>query len=382
MRNDHLNEDQVEKAANLVFQIYDKCPSRARPRSRSNEIPEWTNLAAVILVDRKPTIICAAVATGVKVMPNDKIKNCGGKILHDCHAETLALRGFNRYLLNESKRLEDDNVYVSTSVERHNGVGEPKYRIRSTLQLYLLVTEIPCGDASMENLGAGKLPNWEFDYKIMGQKMLKGRAYYSELGMIRTKPGRSDSPESLSKSCTDKLLMKQYTSVLLSPTSYVFSPKGAYLRAILVPRSKIIDSAFNRAFRIEERIKGIAKTQYDFDWIGYNTTFKDSKENTKAGGRPCSVSMVYIENESEQVEAITRGMRMGWKAGSEGSISKLSRRKMAELAGEISETVRNKLRYSELKDESTAREQIKWKTRSNLGRWIRTGDDDFQLCQN
>ena len=42
------------------------------------------------------TLHCLSLATGVKCLSNDKVRQAKGMALHDSHAEILAIRGFNR----------------------------------------------------------------------------------------------------------------------------------------------------------------------------------------------------------------------------------------------------------------------------------------------
>ena len=47
-------------------------------------------------------------------------------------------------------------------------------------------------------------------------EILHGRGYFSVLGSVRRKPSRPDAPPSLSKSCSDKIALKQSISLLNS----------------------------------------------------------------------------------------------------------------------------------------------------------------------
>lgn len=77
---------------------------------------------------------------------------------------------------------------------------------------------------------------------------LKGRGYFSELGIVRRKPSRPDAPPTLSKSCSDKLALKQCTSLLSSLVSLLISPDNAYLRSLTLPEPQYSVSGCGRAF--------------------------------------------------------------------------------------------------------------------------------------
>ena len=50
-------------------------------------------------------LTCAALATGMKCLPHSKIPHANGNVLHDSHAEVLAIRAFNRFLVDECEEL-------------------------------------------------------------------------------------------------------------------------------------------------------------------------------------------------------------------------------------------------------------------------------------
>ena len=76
----------------------------------------------------------------------------------------------------------------------------PKFKIKEGLKFHLYVTATPCGDASMIETETGLF--WT------GAKTLDG-AKSQEIGLCRTKSGRSDLPPELrsqSMSCSDKIM--------------------------------------------------------------------------------------------------------------------------------------------------------------------------------
>jgi tRNA-specific adenosine deaminase 1 len=97
----------ADLVAALVLKTYIALPNNGKPAVRSNGVPEWTVLAAVVCEHQgkvthfgslylDSTLHCLSLATGVKCLSHDKVKKANGLALHDSHAEILAIRGFNR----------------------------------------------------------------------------------------------------------------------------------------------------------------------------------------------------------------------------------------------------------------------------------------------
>ena len=86
----------------------------------------------------------------MKCLPASKIPTCRGIVLHDCHAEVLAIRTFNRYLLDECYKVL--RGIHSTIVERKEGTSAVKqeedtvrpFRIRDNVTLHMYCSEAPC----------------------------------------------------------------------------------------------------------------------------------------------------------------------------------------------------------------------------------------------
>ena len=81
------------------------------------------------------------------------------------------------------------------------------------------------------------------------KQLLDGRAYFSILGVVRRKPSRADAEPTLSKSCSDKIAVKQVTSILSFPTSLLVAPtQSAYIKNFLLPEEEISRVACDRCF--------------------------------------------------------------------------------------------------------------------------------------
>jgi len=98
------------------------------------------------------------------------------------------------------------------------------------------------------------------------EPILHGRSYISALGLVRRKPSRPDAPPTLSKSCSDKLALKQSTSLLSSITSLLISPQNCYIHSLVLPLSQYSDVACKRAFSSSGRLAPLARK--DGQWEG------------------------------------------------------------------------------------------------------------------
>ncbi|KAK9453253.1 adenosine deaminase/editase [Dipodascopsis uninucleata] len=390
--------DLGNRIARLCFSTYESCPSKAKPRTRSNGTREWTNLAAIVIERGNRELICASLATGVKCLPDASLEKSRGRFLHDSHAEILAIRAFNRYILTECRRIQNENGYESPCIDRLNNDIKYQFCLREECRLYLLVTELPCGDSSMEALSAGKSPWNPLSTFNNLEVPLKGRSYFSEIGKVRTKPGRSDSPETRSKSCSDKLATFQLTSLLLSPTSVMVSPKQMYLTSIIIPSDKCFRNSINRAFAPCGRLSSLHSsdissdseyTYRPFSVLTYSADvhrFEHSKEavihdsHQMASFSPSNVSLIYIENEST-VESIVKGIKVGAKPTSIAAASLVSRVRLFKLCFKImsSEERIISTNYYDMKRNNISRTKAKEAIRNILGNWVPTSTDNFSL---
>ena len=141
----------------------------------------------------------------MKCLPRAKIPQAAGTVLHDWHAEILAIRAFNHFLLQECLLLLSNSACSSPFVRRrenreasHVGGLQP-FTIPENVKIHMYSSEAPCGDASMEVvMDAQKDPTpWPIAAESVLENQtskLKGRESFSELGIVRRKPctGRQD----------------------------------------------------------------------------------------------------------------------------------------------------------------------------------------------
>lgn len=269
-------------------------------------------------------------------------------MLHDWHAEIIAIRAFNHFLLQECFRLTQSPESLSSFVRRREmdelsiENGLQPFAVREALKIHMYCSEAPCGDASMElimELQDDPSP-WPVPLKLesgIRPEALKGRSHFSELGIVRRKPckfsrvclrngitdiavARPDSPPTLSKSCSDKFALKQCTSLLSSATSVLICPSNAYCESLVLPVSQYSKTACDRAFGVEGRMKPVlgkrwlggyafrpfktVTTTREFPFSRHNTT---SKRNPPKGSNIAAVYNPFLQ------ETLINGVLQGRK---------------------------------------------------------------------
>ena len=347
---------------------------------------------------------------------------CNGMVLHDSHAEVLALRALNRYLLDEVHAVlrTRDTQYVSPFVSlRNSKAGEDlccrqPFEIRRNVSIWMFSTEAPCGDASMEILMAEKGSDVEpWDREIESKEALQGRGYFSALGEVRRKPSRRDAEATMSKSCTDKLALKQVTSILCFPASLVIAPtENAYLSGLIVPSTRYSEEGFRRAFGQSGRLASAPSWHlppcFQFHLFMTDTLPPDfepflfakparAQQPAKAG----NVSAVFIKNLRDRGkdvnETILGGVRQGHRpfADDPKKASVVSRLRLWELVRSLVDLIqeeesipphvrkellrmRASTSYEELKasDLNAHRRAAKETVTRSLGKWPKNAGDD------
>lgn len=135
----------------------------------------------------------------MKCLPTAKVSKAAGSVLHDWHAEILTIRAFNQFLLQECLRLanspKDSSVIIRRreSDELSKSHGLQPFTIREDVKVHMYCSEAPCGDASMELVMDAQVDPTPWPIasgpKINSRKKtLKGRADFTELGIVRRKP--------------------------------------------------------------------------------------------------------------------------------------------------------------------------------------------------
>ncbi|RSL46382.1 hypothetical protein CEP53_010355 [Fusarium sp. AF-6] len=351
---------QPDLIAQAVLQQFDKLPAKRKPTVRDNGLHEWVPLSGIV-AERDGILSCLALATGMKCLPVPKVAESNGVGIHDWHAEILAIRTFNRFLLDECKRLldEDDDSSILRRTPRttakEGDMPLKPFEIRDDVKLHMYCSEAPCGDASMELTMAAQedASPWPTpaatELASTDGKCLPGRAYFSQLGVVRRKPARGDAPPTLSKSCSDKLALKQCTSLLSSLTSLFIDPSNAYIHNIILPKSQYSAPGCRRAFSAKGRMSPLAGRQWhgeyafrEFEVITTDLEFEFAKRAVSARAKKISASnLAAAWSDSGVEETIIGGVIQGRKPFSTKGASHMSRRRMWETARELSGSLEN-----------------------------------------
>lgn len=225
--------------------------------------------------------------TGAKCLPASQIPHCNGLVLHDCHAEILAMRAFNYWLLSECRAVltnEQQQSFIDGEGELNPSAPSPYIRRRRRqsqkitgpdsdalfppfeicpdVDIYMYCTCAPCGDASMELVMEAQddptpwaLPNTtstsDTDPELPRTEgpILAGRGHFSKLGIVRRKPARADAESTKSKSCSDKIALRQVTSLLSYESSLLVAvTANAYVKGLIMPEEEISKSGCERCF--------------------------------------------------------------------------------------------------------------------------------------
>ncbi|OJK02832.1 hypothetical protein ASPACDRAFT_1885885 [Aspergillus aculeatus ATCC 16872] len=344
MGEENPQDGLSSRIARLVHTHFDALPARSKPIVRDDGTREWIPMAGMVVVRRENTteeeLTCVAVTSGAKCLAASQLPNCKGLVLHDWHAEVLALRAFNYWVLSEVRGflLDEERAAVTQSSssspsrfirrrhlqpQQQQQPDQPLFELHPDLKVYMCCTCAPCGDASMELTMAaqedptpwvedpsssepvslsGPLPAPEESNLIQTTTrapaaalssttnppphttatstappppppptdpsslaptkppatLLDGRAHFSKLGIVRRKPARADADSTKSKSCSDKLALRQVSSLLSPETALLVRvTASAYLAGVVLPETEISKVGCERAFGREGRMKGL-----------------------------------------------------------------------------------------------------------------------------
>uniref|UniRef100_F7G3V9 tRNA-specific adenosine deaminase 1 n=1 Tax=Monodelphis domestica TaxID=13616 RepID=F7G3V9_MONDO len=142
----------ADEIAQLCYTHYStRLPKQGKPEPDR----EWTLLAAVVKMNspaegsHDPSILPVAkevvsMGTGTKCIGLSKMRK-NGDILNDSHAEVIAKRSFQRYLLHQLRSavsLQADSIFMP-------GTKTGMWKLKPDLHFVFFSSHTPCGDASI-----------------------------------------------------------------------------------------------------------------------------------------------------------------------------------------------------------------------------------------
>ena len=304
-------------------------------------------------VSEREHLTCAALATGMKCLPKSKVAFAKGYILHDSHAEVLAIRAFNRFLVDECAGLARRGLGSTSQWVRWRQRGQARadlnhamtdamqpFELQDGVGIHMYCSECPCGDASMELTMQQQADATPWSESPPSSSDLLGRGHFDQLGIVRRKPARADAPQTLSKSCSDKLALKQATSLLSGIVSQLIWPGNVYLSTLVLPESQIVPAAIERAWGTSGRMSPVTRLNEDttkqWEKAGYSfhpfavegttRTFEYSKSTTKEDTAvPSNLSALSTPHARE---VLINGVLQGRRQSDPRSGSSISRRRM------------------------------------------------------
>jgi tRNA-specific adenosine deaminase 1 len=206
-----------EQIARVVAELFKKLPDHGKPKEA-----EHTVLAAFVFHDNvKDRFDVISLGTGTKCLGSAaEDSDSQGCLLVDSHAEVIARRGLQRYLLKCCALLAR---YQSNDGELPVQVSSKvplRFRLKDTVSIHLFISDSPCGDSSIYNTTLEESSANFTGAKIVPTDLLPVGDWHREdtqqIGCMRTKSGRSDicaHNRTMSKSCSDKICRWLYTGL-------------------------------------------------------------------------------------------------------------------------------------------------------------------------
>lgn len=240
-------------------------------------------------------------------------------------------------------------------MDKHAALRSCPFKLKENVSFHLFTTEAPCGDASMEllmdSMPPGTTEPWETDDLERLGPSLQGRGHFSMLGYVRRKPARADADPSNSKSCTDKIAIKQFTSLVAFPTDLLIEKtENAYIQTMIVYADQYNETGYLRAFGPGGRLSNVAqsgkffevaKLTHDFPRFAFARAALKVVLPGQQKPKVSNVASLWISHPVGEagglLETLVNGVKQGYKQWEDrpAKASVVSRRKLWDLAVEL-----------------------------------------------
>lgn len=236
--------------ASLVVTTFDSRRIRGKPRNRPNGVIEWTVLAGIVAIHAKPesseyTLDLVALTTGVKPLSDEFIWLSDDVLYHDCHAEILCLRSFNRFIVNECQKS------VSAYVEKSPLGHKKRFKLKTGIEFAFYVSELPCSDCAKHLFKSENDPfesEDKFTYLDIGVERARD-SYHIKNRVRRSFGARDNSTSSMlsrCQNCPDDLCLTEGKSILNSLSSTYLDKDDFYLNWLVIPEDRSDGQALHR----------------------------------------------------------------------------------------------------------------------------------------
>ncbi|KAJ7499293.1 adenosine deaminase/editase [Mycena latifolia] len=281
---------------------------------------QYTVLASFCLTsDTNGLYKIVSLASGTKCLPVSRLP-VDGEAVHDSHAEVLARRGAVRWFLEEIGRCRNSSMAFQS--DWICPCDDGRYALKDDIRLVLYVSTPPCGDASMRFLAAAQdeqmaaLKDSAVYAPLAPNAAARGRDNYALWGVLRTKPGRADSPPTTSMSCSDKIAAWNYLGIQGALGSRFLRP--LYVHSIVigeVPSSLQPAVSADCARALWGRLAGILDCgPYALHEPRIHFTavpFVHSRSLTPRAGGSCNDSLWWIADSTKPAEVLINGYKRG-----------------------------------------------------------------------
>ncbi|KAI9497150.1 hypothetical protein BDB00DRAFT_17660 [Zychaea mexicana] len=140
-----------DQLARKSIECFKRLPKSGKPTRHENEKAEWTVLACILEVYARSaeeySIQVVSLGTGLKCLPYSKLCK-QGQMVHDSHAEVIAKRGFQRYVLDQiirvgrtSQEQQEEGPFCVTDAGR--------VILKSGYSFHMYISQSPCKSLSL-----------------------------------------------------------------------------------------------------------------------------------------------------------------------------------------------------------------------------------------